>query len=165
MNFAVVFFGTQTALHSAYFAKHGYKVHQAPSGLTPFDAHKAFPGHDFLLCWNACVVPIPTAYDLRPVLNLSKINVTWDSYGRNYPHKSPRHWSLDLIGIPATRQVASYELLETQDLHILPKDVNVQDGYLESSTAQFRNIRSSVPSEAPASTFVKHYDPKSGRYL
>ncbi len=174
MNFAVVFFGTQTPAHTAYFRAHGYKVLEATPTTDPFTVHTVFPGYDFLLCWNACVVPKPGARDLRPSINPGKINVSWDSYGRNYPHLNTRHWSLDLIGFPNTKTVANYDLLETQDLHILPKDVNVQEGYLESQTAQFLNLRRSspplpsapsMPLAAKPPSFVKYYDPKTGRYL
>jgi hypothetical protein len=168
MSIAVVYFGTQTPAHTAYFRAHGYKVLEAPSNTHPFAVHTVFPGHDFLLCWNACVAPKPGARDLRPLLNLQKINVTWDSYGRNYPHKTSRRWSLDLIGFPAKHTALNYDMLETQDLHILPKDVNVQEGYLEFQKAQFANLRSepTVSPVAPkaSGTFVKHYDPVTGRY-
>jgi hypothetical protein len=157
MKFAVVFFGAQTAEHKAYFEKHGHEVLAAPPELNPFAVHTVIPGYDFLLCWNATVVPEKGARDLRGDMDMSKINVSWDSFGRNFPHKTSKRFSTDLIGFPRTVPRISYELLEMQDLHILPKDVNVCKGYKEFEVAVFKR--------AIQTSFVKKYDPVSGRYV
>lgn len=160
MRFAVVFFGTQTPAHEVYFAKYGIPVFQAAVTQDPATVHTVFPDYDFLLCWNACVVPTHGARDIRGDLDMSKINVTWDSYGRNYPHKTPKRYSRDLIGFPTTMclQGLNLEDIAHKDLHILTKDVNASAGYREYETAQFQNTAAKLP-------YVKVFDVVSGRWI
>jgi hypothetical protein len=160
MRLAVVFFGTQTAAHTEYFKKYGITVLQAASPQDPFTVHSTFQGYDFLLCWNAPVVPKRGARDLRGDLDLTKINVTWDSYGRNYPHKTAQRYSRDLIGFPAglCPRSANLEDCKLEDLCILPKDVNVSVGYREYDAAQFQNGGTKPP-------FVKTFHAESGRWI
>ncbi len=146
---------------SNYFERHGLPYIVAPAATDPFQAHTAFPGYDFLLCWAGHVIPMERLTEsILPALDFSKINVTWDSYGRNFPHKTLRRWSRDLIGLPAAHRITD-ALLETQDVHILPKDLNVSDGYYESAKALLRNAPCK-PVSAPY--LVKRYNPASGRY-
>lgn len=134
--------------------------------ISPFEAHTKYPGFDYLIYWRACVVPTPALPSLDTLFNFSKINVSWDSYGRNYPHKTQRRYSLDFIGMPRTpagaASIISYSMLETQDLHILPKNLNVSEGYAETATAILKNTRVREP-ELPS--FVKKYNAQLGRYV
>jgi hypothetical protein len=132
--------------------------------ITPFEAHTVYPGFDYLIYWRTCVIPMPALPPLDTLFDFSKINVSWDSYGRNYPHKTPQRYSLDFIGIPRSEahKVTNYAMLETQDLYILPKNLNVCEGYAEFASALLQNTRKRAP-EPPS--FVKRYDVRSGRYV
>ena len=143
------------------------KMHRfviSPQMISPFEAHAKFPGFDFLVYWNAAaVVPTEALPPLDKLLDFTKVNVTWYSYGRNYPHKTQQRFSMDFIGIPKHVAATSMEMLEVQDLHILPKDLNVQEGYAESKGARLRNIRKRVLEHNLP--YVKRFDPTSGRYV
>jgi len=129
--------------------------------IDPFNAHKKYPGYDYIIVMNNCLVPSNDLPPLNTFFDFSKINVSWDSYGRNYPHKTHKHFSTDLIGLPASAAHLT-NMLEIQDYNILPKDLNVSDGYFESSTARLKNTRKRIRHDLP---YVKLFDPISRDYV
>lgn len=161
VNWTILVIGSPPPVLSSYFEKHAlpYKIIAAP--FDPFQCHTAVSGYDFILCWAAHVVPTERlTKSIAGCLDFTKINVTWDSYGRNFPHKTRKRWSRDLIGLPAAKQITD-ALCETQEVRVLPKDMNVSDGYFESDKALLRNVPAPAQKEQ---RLAKHYNPTSGRY-
>jgi hypothetical protein len=166
MIWAILVIGEPSKEILNYLRKTNARFMISRTEISPFEAHAAYPGFDYLIYWHACVVPTPALPTLDTLFDFSKINVSWDSYGRNYPHKTSQRYSLDFIGLPhspaGAAQITNYSMLETQDLYILPKNLNVCEGYAEFATALLKNMRKRVP-EIPS--FVKRYDARLGRYV
>jgi len=138
----------------AYFEKHRlpYIIHSGALFDTQ-QVHRILPGYDFILIWASHVFPTPLlTSSIVDELNFTKVNVAWDSYGRNYPHETAERFSHDLMGIPA---------VPTHEIHWLPKDLNVSDGYFESGTARLRNV---PQKPTPTKCLARCYNPLSGRY-
>jgi hypothetical protein len=138
----------------AYFEKHGlpYKIHSGEL-FEPQQVHNVVPGYDFILIWAAHLEPTPLfTTSIADELDFTKINMAWDSYGRNYPHKTSVRFTRDLMGIPA---------FPTADRHWLAKDLNVADGYFESASARLKNLPQPQPQPRVA---ARRYNPSSGKY-
>lgn len=167
MNWAILVIGKPSSEILTYLRKTNARFLIANENLSPFEAHAAYPGFDYLIYWNACVVPTPSLPALDTIFNFSKINVSWDSHGRNYPHKTPQRYSLDFIGIPRSpagaAHITNYDMLETQDLHILPKNINVCEGFAESATACLINKKRKV--QCHSLPYVKVFDPTREVYI
>lgn len=162
MLWAIVVSGKPSAELVAYLRGNNFpRFLISYNEFDPFQAHELYPGYDFLVVWNQCVVPKAPLPSLETLLDFSKINVTWDSYGRNYPHRTAQRFSLDLIGLP---KGATRDMFEAQnDLHILPKDLNVSEGYAESKSARIVNIRKQVVRHILP--YVKVFDAVRGCYV
>ena len=162
MLWAIVVNGKPAAELIAYFREKNFpRFLISYNEFDPFSVHTLYPGYDFLVVWNQCVVPKVPLPPLETYLDFSKINVTWDSYGRNYPHRTTQRYSLDLIGLP---KGATREMFEAQEnLHILPKDLNVSEGFAESAKARVINTRKQVVRHALP--YVKVFDTARGCYV
>jgi hypothetical protein len=155
VHWTILVIGAPNNTQIEYFQKHCLSYKVVDRSCDPFDAHKLAPGYDFVLCWRAeKVFPHETAQSIADFLDFSRINVTWDSFGRNFPHKTTKLYSRDLLGFPASKHTSD-ELLEMQQVFILPKTLNVSAGYVESSDAVILN---------KFNPFVKLFDPVAKRY-
>ncbi len=164
MRWTVLLLGSPNEETILYLKKYNIPYIISIEEISPFEAHHTFPGYEYILCWNRNVYPCNALGHIAEYLDFKKINVAWDSEGRNYPHKTRNHWrnhwSLDFIGLPCSAKITNYEMLEVQDLHILPKTCNVSEGYVEYSKALLVNKRK----RQDRFSFVKVFDPATGKY-
>jgi hypothetical protein len=163
MIWAILVIGQPSAELIHYLRTKYHRFVISTQEINPFDAHEKYPGFDYLVYWHSALVPSLDLPALDTFMDFSKVNVTWDSYGRNYPHKTQQRFSTDFIGLPKNTKAKSLEMLEVQDLYILPKDLNVQEGYAETKGARLKNTRKrNINHSLP---YVKIFDPQSGRYI
>ena len=147
-----------------YLQRYRYVV--APSGSKPQDAFTLVPTASFILWWDASLIPQTTLADISSMLDLTKVNVTWDSYARNYPHKvlPNKRFSDRFFGVPAfcapALQNARHldEFFASAPLYRLPSDLNVSEGFREYDSARLRTKAKAKPS------LVRVFDPLTGLY-
>jgi hypothetical protein len=144
-----------------YLQKYQYVV--VPPGSRPQDAFTLAPAASFILWWDASLIPQATLADISSMLDLTKVNVTWDSYARNYPHKVTKRYSERFFGVPAfcapALQNARHldEFFASAPLYRLPSDLNVCAGFREYDSARLRV-------GTPARSLVRVFDPRTGLY-
>lgn len=161
MHWTVLLIGLPNEETEAYLKKYDTPHIISKEECNPFYAHTKYPGYDFILCWKSNVYPRTNLGNLAIYLDFTKINVTWDSEGRNYPHKTRRRFSEDFLGIPHSAKHANLELLEMETIHILPKTWNVSEGYVEYDQALLINKKKTQSKPV----FLKTFDPVSGKYI
>ena len=155
MRWVVVVIGDSPSAELITYLEKTHAPFILSEDMSPFDAHKKYKGYDYIICMNCNCVPTKDCIPLDELFKFDKINVAWDSYGRNYPHKTSVRYSTDLIGIPAS--AAHITAIPDKDLYILPKTVNVSEGFLETHAAHILNIKKRT-------AFVKFYNCLTGAY-
>lgn len=145
-----------------YLSKYRYVI--APSNAEPKDLFRIAPSDaDFVLWWDASVVPQLTFGPLESYLQFDKVNVTWDSFARNYPHKVPpnKKYSKLFFGVPRICAPSLdfapdfYDFLASAPLYRLPSDFNVRLGYREHGSARLKEVQP---------TLLRRFDPLTGLY-